>query len=139
MKVGLAALTDMQRVVLNSGKALAKELGLTEFSHPTEEITISDSDKAFAEKFGLTESSYIVRTNDIEFAEGQIVLIAGPHGTTVGVINVAVEEPGLSRQTTYLLNGEVLFQKRQRLRDGEWVTLFGPDLNVPINAVLYVS
>ena len=114
MKIGIAALTDTQRLVLASGKALAAELGLTQFA-------------------------YIQPVNDIEFIEGQTVLIASPYGTKVGTIKVEVGENARTRYTEYSLNGEILFQKSQRLRDGEWLSLFGPELNIPVNSTLYVS
>ena len=139
MKAGLTALTDTQRVVLESGKALAEELGLHPFVRPTEEIQIAESDKARLESFGLTESSYTVPTSDIGFEDGQTVLIATPHGTKVGTIEVQVLDYANTRNTAYLLNGEVLFKRNQRFKDGEWVDVFSPDLNIPINAVLYVS
>ena len=142
MKVGLAALTDTQRVVLASGKALAEELGLTPFedTRPMQEITFSDSDKALAEELGLTQPSYLLPTNEIEFTEGQTALVATPHGTNVGVIKVEVREYlNKQRYTEYTLNDEVLFKKAERLREGEWVALFSPDLNIPVNSVLYVS
>lgn len=140
MKIGLAALNDTQRLVLASGKALAEELGLTPFIQPMQEITISDSDKAMAQYLGFTESSYLVPSNDIEFTEGQTVLIASPYGTTVGSIKVEeIYERPKTRNTTYYLNDEVLFQKRQRLNDGKWVAVFSTDLNIPVNSTLYVS
>jgi hypothetical protein len=140
MKVGIAALNDTQRLVLASGKALAGELGLTEFSHPMQEITIPDSDKAMLKEFGLTESSYLVPSNDITFTEGQTALIASPFGTKVGAIHVEeIYERPKTRHTEYYLNDEVLFQKNQRLIDGEWVAVFSADLNIPVNSTLYVS
>lgn len=140
MKIGIAALTDTQRLVLASGKALAEELGLTEFSRPMQKITIADSDKALLGELGLTESSYLVPSNDIEFTEGQTVLIATPFGTTVGTIKVEeIYERPETRTTEYFLNDEVLFQKNQRLNGGEWVSVFCPDLNIPVNSTLYVS
>lgn len=139
MKTGIAALTDTQRVVLASGKALAEELGLAEFTRPTKEIVIPESDKALLESFGLTEPSYTIPSDDFEFTEGQTALIATPHGTKVGVIEVQVLDYANTRNTTYLLNGEVLFKKNQRFKDGEWVNVFNPDLNVPVNSTLYVS
>jgi hypothetical protein len=140
MKVGIAALNDTQRLVLASGKALAEELGLKEFSLPMQEITISDSDKAMAQYLGFTKTSYLVPSNDITFTQGQTVLIASPFGTKIGTIIVdeAYELPKI-RNTEYFLNDEVLFQKRQRLVDGKWVAVFSADLNIPVNATLYVS
>lgn len=136
MKIG----TDTQRLVLASGKALAEELGLTEFSRPMQEITIADSDKALLAKFGLTESSYLIPSNDIEFTEGQTVLIASPFGTTVGIIKVEeIFERPETRTTEYFLNDEVLFKKYQRLNDGEWVSGFSADLNIPVGSTLYVG
>lgn len=140
MKIGIAALNDTQRLVLASGKALAEELGLTEFSRPMQEITIPDSDKAMLKEFGLTESSYLVPSNDITFTEGQTVLISTPFGTNVGTIHVEeIYERPKTRITEYFLNDEVLFQKNQRLVDGEWVAVFSADLNIPVNSTLYVS
>lgn len=140
MKVGIAALNDTQRLVLASGKSLAEELGLKEFSRPMQKITISDSDKAMAQYFGLTKPSYLVPSNDIEFTEGQTVLIATPFGTNCGAIHVEeIYERPKTRNTEYYLNDEVLYLKRQQLIDGKWVTGFSADLSIPVNATLYVS
>jgi hypothetical protein len=139
MKIGLAALTDTQRVVLASGKALAEELGLTEFTQPTREIVIPESDKALLESFGLTESSYTVPSYDFEFHQGQTVLVASPQGTNVGVIKVGERQFGNSRSLEYILNGETLCKKNQRFREGKWENLFSPDMNIPANSTLYVS
>lgn len=115
MKIGVAALTDTQRLALASGKALAEELGLTPFP-------------------------YIQPVNEIEFAEGQTALVITPHGTNVGVINVEVKEYlNKHRYTTYLLNDEILFKKSEHLKDGEWVAKFSPELRIPVNSTLYVS
>jgi hypothetical protein len=140
MKVIMTALTDIQREALDSGKALAEKLGLKEFSRPMQKITISDSDKAMAQYFGLTEPSYLVPSNDIEFTEGQTVLIVTPQGTNVGAIHIEeIYERPQTRNTEYYLNDEVLYLKRQQLIDGEWVTGFSADLSIPVNATLYVS
>jgi hypothetical protein len=141
MKFGIAALNDTQRLVLASGKALAEELGLKEFSRPMKEFFIrgSDADIAFARKLGLTEASYMVPSDDIGLTEGQTALIASPLGTNVGVIRVEVDEGTVTRNTEYHLNDEVLFRKSERLIAGEWGAGFSADLNIPSNSTLYVS
>jgi hypothetical protein len=140
MKIGIAALTDTQRLVLASGKALAEELGLTqlEYTRPVKEITFTESEKFLAKALGVTEP-YSIK-EDIEFTEGQTVLISSPFGITVGLIHVEeIYERPKTRNTEYFLNDETLFMKRQRLMDGEWVNVFSADLNIPANSILYVS
>jgi len=140
----MAALNDTQRLVMESGKALAEELGLIplEETRKTKEVTLVASNEAELElvkKLGLTESSYVIK-EDIEFFDGQTVLVSSPFNTTVGVIHVEeIYERPKSRNTEYYLNDELLFQKSERLKDGKWVSVFCADLNIPANAILYVS
>ena len=140
METGIADLTDMQRRVLASGKALAEDFGLMEFSLSMQKITISDSDRTMAQYLGFTKTSSLAPSNEIELKEGQTVLISSPYGTTIGAIQV-IESYSLPkiRNTEYFLNDEVLFQKRQQLMDRKWVTVFSADLNIPANSTLYVS
>lgn len=140
MEFGIPVLNDTQRLVIASGKALAEELGLKEFSRPMKEFFIrGDADKAFARKLGLTEASYMVPSDDIGLTEGQTALVAGPCGTNIGLIRVVVDEGEVTRNTEYHLNNEILFRKSERLIAGEWSASFSADLNIPTFGTLYVS
>lgn len=143
MKVSMAELNDTQRLVMENGVALAKELGLTplEETRKTREVTLvafTEAEKALAKKLGLTEDSYTIK-EDIEFFDGQTILIASPLGTKVGVVKTAVREFGNSRSTKYTLNDELLFRTEERLRGDQWEKLFNADLNIPDYAVVYGS
>lgn len=117
MNTGLAALTDVQRLTLASGEALAKELGLKNLNHRE------------------------VPVENIEFSEGQTVVIANPYGLNVGVIRVSVGEFNGTRYTNYFLNNDRILQKTERFRNHTWVPLFTPefDLRLSPQSVLYAS
>lgn len=143
MKVIMSVLNDTQRLVMESGIALAKELGLTplEETRKTREVTLvasNEAEKALAKRLGLTEDSYTIK-EDIEFFNGQTILIVSPLGTKVGVVKTAVREFGNSRSTKYTLNDELLFRTEERLRGDKWEKLFNADLNIPDYAVVYGS
>lgn len=141
MEFGIPVLNDTQRLVIASGKALAEEIGLKEFSRPMKEFFIrgSEADVAFARKLGLTESSYMVPSDDIGLIDGQTALVTGPCGTNIGLIRVVVDEGEVTRNTEYHLNNEVLFRKSELLIGGEWRAGFSADLNIPTFGILYVS
>lgn len=116
MKADMTSLTETQRQTLDAGKSLAEELGLTLLPHqwPAE---------------------------DIEFTEGQTVLVVTPFGMNIGTIRVTHGEINRRRYSHYFLNGVCLLEKSQRFRSDEWVPVFGPefDLRLPVQSVLYVS
>jgi hypothetical protein len=143
MKVIMSVLNDTQRLVMESGIALAKELGLTplEETRKTREVTlvaVTEAEKALAKRLGLTEESYTIK-EDIEFFDGQTILLASPVGTKVGVIKTVVREDGKTRSTKYTMNDELLFRTEERLRGDKWEKLFNADLNIPDYAVIYGS
>ena len=112
----MKVLTDTQRQTLDAGNSLAEGLGLTVLPHQWP-------------------------AKDVEFTEGQTVLVVTPFGMNIGVIRVTSGEINRRRYSHYFLNGVCLLRKSQRFRNDEWTPLFGPELELrlPVESVLYVS
>jgi hypothetical protein len=111
----MKALTDMQCKVLDAGKALAEELGLTLLPR--------------------------LPLDNIELNEGQTILVVTPQGMNLGIIRVTENKVNRSHITHYLLNGTCLLMKTQRYQNDEWIPVFGPemDLRFPMESIIYVS
>lgn len=111
----MKVLTDMQCKLLDSGKALAEELGLTLLPR--------------------------LPLDNIELHEGQTILVVTPQGMNLGNIRVTESKVNRSVYTHYILNGTSLLIKTQRYKNEEWVPVFGPemDLRFPMESIIYVS
>jgi hypothetical protein len=117
-------LTDAQKAVLASGKALAKELGLTEvtFKKPL--------------------------THDVELTVGQIALVVTPERITLGTIEETGYELVKHRAVQYQLKDVFQFRKdytrtfsKEDNSETEvpWVPTSKPKLYLPPKGKLYVT
>lgn len=117
-------LTDAQKAVLASGKALAKELGLTEvtFKKPL--------------------------THDVELTVGQIALVVTPERITLGTIEETGYELVKHRAVQYQLKDVFQFRKdytrtfsKEDNSETEvpWVPTSKPKLYLPPKGKLYVA